>query len=183
MARLLVDSNCEALGLHLVANQPTQDELQTKQNKEHIMDKYSNSSWYANIVYVLLHLQCPSHLNKKESRSLKLKATKYCLVNKKWHWKDQRGLLLKCLEKSEIELVISESHEGACGGHRYWKATASKILRSGYYWPSLFSYVYKKIRDCILCQKFVGKQKLQSLPLKPIAVNATFQQWGLDFIG
>ena len=33
------------------------------------------------------------------------------------------------------------------------------------------------------CQKFAGKHKLQSLPLKPIAVNATFQQWGLDFIG
>eukprot|EP00253_Pinus_taeda_P005401 PITA_05401 len=28
-----------------------------------------------------------------------------------------------------------------------------------------------------------GKRKLQPLPLKPIEVSATFQQWGLDFIG
>ena len=32
------------------------------------------------------------------------------------------------------------------------------------------------------CQKFAGKHKLQSLPLKPIAVNFPFQQWGLYFI-
>ena len=62
---LLADSYCEALGLHLVANQPTQDELQMNQNKEHIMDKYSDSSWYDDIVYFMLHLQFPSHLNKK----------------------------------------------------------------------------------------------------------------------
>ena len=30
---------------------------------------------------------------------------------------------------------------------------------------------------------FRGKRKLQPLPLKPISVEAPFQQWGLDFIG
>ena len=38
-------------------------------------------------------------------------------------------------------------------------------------------------RACIPCQKFASKQKLLSFPLKSIAVNAPFQQWGLDFIG
>ena len=33
------------------------------------------------------------------------------------------------------------------------------------------------------CQKFARKHKIQSLPLKPIAVNFPFHQWGLDFIG
>jgi hypothetical protein len=28
-----------------------------------------------------------------------------------------------------------------------------------------------------------GKQKLMSLPLKPIVTHGPFQQWGLDFIG
>ena len=74
--------------------------------------------------------------------------------------------------------MISESHEGACGGHKYWKATSYKILRAGYYWPSLFSYVYQQVRARIPCQKFADKQKLLSLPLKPIAVSAPFQQWG-----
>ena len=39
------------------------------------------------------------------------------------------------------------------------------------------------VKACPKCQKFVGKKKLKSLPLKPIKVDAPFQQWGLDFIG
>ena len=81
LAILLADSNCEALGLHLIAGQPIQGELQIGKDKKHIMDKYAKSEWYADIVHFLLHLQCPAHLDKKVTRSLKLKATKYCLIN------------------------------------------------------------------------------------------------------
>ena len=91
--------------------------------------------------------------------------------------------MLKCLEKSEVDDVIVELHSGVSGGHKYWKATDFKILRAEYYWPTLFSYVYHQVRSCVECQKFAGKHKLQSLPLKPISVNGPFQQWGLDFIG
>ena len=82
------------------------------------------------------------------------------MIEQQLFWKDPRGILLRCLDKPEIEGVISESHEGACGGHKYWKETTYKILRAGYYWPSLFSDVYQQVRACIPCQKFVGKQKL-----------------------
>ena len=119
------------------------EEAQVLMEKEKIMDFYSSSDWYADIVHFLLFLQCPEHLDKKAARSLKLKDTKYCLVEEKLFWKDQGGILLRCLDQSEIGEVISESHEGACGGHKYWKATAYKILQAGYYWPSLFTDVYQ----------------------------------------
>ena len=113
------------------------------------MDQYAKSEWYANIVYLLLYLQCPIHFDKKVARSLKLKAMKYFLIDQQLLWKDPGGVLLRCLDKLEIEEVISKLHEGACGGHKYWKATAYKILRSRYYWPSLFSDVYQQVRDCV----------------------------------
>ena len=105
------------------------------------------------------------------------------LLDQVLYWKDPREILLKCLEKSEVNAVAAEFHSGVCGGHKYWKATAFKILRARYYWPTLFSDVYHQVRACVECQKFAGKHKLQSLPLKPIAVNFPFQQLGLDFIG
>ena len=43
--------------------------------------------------------------------------------------------------------------------------------------------MYQRVRSCVECQKFAGKNKLQSLPLKPITVNCPFKQWGLEFIG
>ena len=101
---------------------------------------------------------------------------KYVLIDQILYWKDLGGILLKCLEKSKVDAIILELHSGVCGGHKYWKATAFKILRAGYYWPTLFSYVYHQVRSCVECQKFAGKHKLQSLSLKPIAVNFPFRR-------
>ena len=117
--KLLADSNCQALGLHLMEEQPAQEELQTEQEKERIMDHYAESTWYADIVHFLLYLQCLEHLDKKVARSLKLKTTKYYLIKQQLFWKAPGGILLRCLDKPEIEEVIYESHEGACGGHKY----------------------------------------------------------------
>ena len=61
--------------------------------------------------------------------------------------------------------------------------TANKILRAGYYWPTLFSDVYKETSMCHQCQIFYGKIKVLPLLLNPITIEAPFQQWGLDFIG
>jgi hypothetical protein len=81
------------------------------------------------------------------------------------------------------ERAIREFHKGDCGGHHYWKTTAHKILREGYYWPNIFVDVYKEVSSCHECQIFDGRRKLQPLSLKPISVEASFMQWGLDFIG
>jgi hypothetical protein len=76
-----------------------------------------------------------------------------------------------------------EFHNSECGGNHYWKTITHKILRAGYYWPSLFSDVCQFVKTCDKCQRFVGKQQLKYLPLKPIVVMGPFQKWGLDFIG
>ena len=47
----------------------------------------------------------------------------------------------------------------------------------------MFNYVFSKIRACEECQKFAGKSQVQSLLLKHVVTAASFQQWGLDFIG
>lgn len=79
--------------------------------------------------------------------------------------------------------VMHQFHSSICGGHHYWKTTAQKILKAGYYWPTLFYDVFSFVKSCDKCQRFAGRQQLKSLPLKPIHTNNPFQQWGLDFIG
>lgn len=78
--------------------------------------------------------------------------------------------------------MIGEFHGGVCGGHYAWKEIRHKILRAGFYWPKLFAHVGSKVGSCIPCDIFVGKQRLASLPLVPVLVEAHFLQWGLDFI-
>jgi len=84
--------------------------------------------------------------------------------------------------EDEAQKVMEEFHKGDCGGHHFLKTTANKILRSGFYWPTLFVDVYKRVSSYHECKNFEGKRELLPLPLKPIVVEAPFQQWGLDFI-
>jgi hypothetical protein len=99
------------------------------------------------------------------------------------YWEDPLGFLPRCLTESKTKNVINEFHEGVCRGNHAWRVTAYKILRVGYYWPKLFTYVNAKVRACNPCQLFSDKQKLHTLPLTPVKTEARFQQWGLDFIG
>ena len=97
--------------------------------------------------------------------------------------KNPNGLLLKCLPETEAEKIKQEFHAGECGGHLNWKATTKKILRAGYYWPTLFNDIHKMVISCHKCHISEGKRKLLPLPLQPIMVEGPFMKWGLDFIG
>jgi hypothetical protein len=107
-------------------------------------------------------------LDKSKFRSLKLRAVKYYIVDQTLFWKDPNDFLLRCVDEKEAKFFSHDLHHGVCGGHHHWKATAFNILRAGYYWPILFSYIFGQVKACEPCQKFAGKHKLISLPLKPI---------------
>jgi hypothetical protein len=73
-------------------------------------------------------------------------------------------------------------HAGHYGGHFAACTTAHNILREEYYWPIIFFHTHRYVRSCQPCHFFTGKQCLPFVPLKPIIMEAPFQQWGLDFI-
>eukprot|EP00253_Pinus_taeda_P006940 PITA_06940 len=112
-----------------------------------------------------------------------------------WVKKEQIGSLLYknttlklnqqalCLEKIEAEKVLQELHDGPLGGHYAGDATAHKILRAGYYWPTLFKDSHSYVRKCQTCQITAGRQRKPSVPLQPVNIDQPFSQWGLDIIG
>lgn len=64
------------------------------------------------------------------------------------------------------------------------RTTSHKILRAGFSWPTFFKYAHQIVRNCNPCQRFSTKLKFSiNLPLKPVNVKTSFQQWGIDFIG
>jgi len=176
----MAETNLQVLDINLIAAMTDEDEESTSIQ---VSNMFFSSPWYADILYVLQNLSSPPRMPRNKSRMLKLKAAKFCIINSALYWKYPGGMLLNCLVEEEAQRVVEDFHKGDCGGHLFWKTTANKILRAGYYWPSLFSDVFKAIKNCHECQIFEGKRKLQPLPLKPIEVSAPFQQWGLDFIG
>jgi len=148
-----------------------------------LAENLASCEWYSRIAQFLLKLEVPPGLNSSQARTIKLRTTKFCIHENLLYWRDPSGILLRCLEKEQSVEVMHQFHSNICGGHHYWKTTAHKILRAGYYWPTLFSNVFSFVRSCEKCQRFEGKYQLKFLPLKPIHASGPFQQWGLDFIG
>eukprot|EP00253_Pinus_taeda_P016277 PITA_16277 len=179
LAKLMAETNLQVLDINLIAAMSDEDD---ENSSVQVSEMFLSSPWYAEILYVLQHLSSPPGMPRNRSRTLKFKAAKFYTLDSTLFWKDLGGMLLNCLVEEKAKRVVEDFHRGDCGGHLFWKTTTNKILRAGYYWPSLFSDVYKAVKNCHECQMFEGKQKLQPLPLK-IEVSAPFQQWGLDFIG
>jgi len=62
-----------------------------------VSQKFLDSPWYADIIYVLINLQAPPELRKTKAGFLKLKEEKFCILNQYLYWKDPGGILLSCL--------------------------------------------------------------------------------------
>jgi hypothetical protein len=96
------------------------------------------SPWYDDIRHFLQHGSAPRHLDPTKRRDLRLKFVSFHLVNGILFHQNFDGILMRCLEKDEAENVLLELHASEAGGHFGGDTTTHKVLRAGYYWPTLF---------------------------------------------
>lgn len=113
-------------------------------------------------------------MSKTKARFVKLKDEKFYILNGFLYGKDLGGILLNCLLEDEAKQIMKVFHKGDCGGHHYWNERINKILRSRFYWPTMFSNVHKEVVACHECQIFDRKRKLLLFPLKLIFVEEPF---------
>ena len=90
---------------------------------------------------------------------------------------------LKCIAGEDTEYVLREVHEGICGNHIGARALAGKVLRQGYYWPTILKDATDLVKKCRICQEHSKISCLPSEPLTSITSPLPFQQWGLDILG
>ena len=90
---------------------------------------------------------------------------------------------LKCVAGEDVEYVLKEVHEGICGNHIGARILAGKVLRQGYYWPTMLKDAIDLVRKCRICQEHAKVSRLPAEPLTSITNPWPFQQWGLDILG
>ena len=106
------------------------------------------------MIYVHQHISPPPRMSRSKGRSLKLKSVKFYIFDSVLYWKDLGGVLLNFFVEDEAQQVMKDFHIGYCGGHLFWKTIANKLLRVGYYLPSLFLDFYKTVISYHQCQVF-----------------------------
>eukprot|EP00253_Pinus_taeda_P002233 PITA_02233 len=148
LEKLMAESNLHALDINLITAMSDENE---EVSSIQVSEMFVLSPWYSNILYVLQNLSPPHGMIQKKSRTLKLKAIKFFILNSALYWKDFSGILLNCLVEDEVKQVMEDFHKGDCGSHLLRKTTTNRILRAGYYWLTLFANVYKVVKSCHKC--------------------------------
>ena len=90
---------------------------------------------------------------------------------------------LKCISGEDTKYVLREVHEGICGNNIGARALVGKVLRQGYYWPTILKDATDLVKKCRICQEHAKISRLPSEPLTSITSPWPFQQWGLDILG
>ncbi|CAA0830807.1 Unknown protein, partial [Striga hermonthica] len=63
------------------------------------------------------------------------------------------GPHLRCVTKEEGRYVLREMHEGCYGDHSKSGALVARILRAGYFWPTMREDAKAMVKKCLQCQK------------------------------
>ncbi|CAA7015533.1 unnamed protein product [Microthlaspi erraticum] len=88
----------------------------------------------------------------------------------------------RCIAEEDVQGVLEHCHGSAYGGHFATFKTATKVLQSGLWWPTLFKDAASYIAKCDPCQR-KGITKRDEMPLNPILEVEIFDVWGIDFMG
>ncbi|KAK3033640.1 hypothetical protein RJ639_033765 [Escallonia herrerae] len=137
--------------------------------------------WMDMIVTYLSTGELPSE--RHEARNLRVKATRYTLVEGTLYKKSFSLPYLRCLRPSESIYALQEVHEGICGQHLGGRTLAQKILRQGYYWPTMQRDAIEFTRRCDKCQKFASISHTPVVHLTSIVSPIPFAVWGMDLLG
>ena len=114
--------------------------------------------------------------DKNEARKLKIRAAKYVLIDEVLYKQGFSHPYLRCLSLDESNYLLREVHEGACENHSGVRALVHKVVRAGYYWPTIQADVKAYVKMCDQCQCFSSVSRQPSEYLTSMMAPWPFAQ-------
>ncbi|XP_071688425.1 uncharacterized protein [Rutidosis leptorrhynchoides] len=93
-------------------------------------------TWMSPIIVYLKNGTFPT--DGAAARKIRMKAPLYMLREGVLFKKSFTAPLLRCVGLNEAETIVREVHEGTCGMHAEFRTVVGKIMRLGYFWPSMY---------------------------------------------
>ncbi|XP_020222101.1 uncharacterized protein LOC109804683 [Cajanus cajan] len=118
-----------------------------------------------------------------EAKQLRTQANRYVVIADQLYRRGFSTPLLKCLNTSEADYVMREVHEGICGMHSRARTTATKLVRAGYYSPTMGTDCAMFVKKCQPCQKHDNLIHQPVEQLHCILPAWPFATWGADILG
>ena len=109
----------------------------------------SENNWMTSLISYLKTGMLPE--GKEVARKLKFQASRFVLIKDVIY---KRGFLqpyLRCLNHEETDYVMREVHEGICRNHLGAQSLVRKLIRVGYYWPTMLKDAQAYVKACDKC--------------------------------
>ena len=90
---------------------------------------------------------------------------------------------LKCVDQDDAKYILEEIHDRVCGDHTGPRSLVSKVIRTGYFWPTMQADAVELVKRCDKCQQFGNVQRLPTEKLMAMTSPWPFSQWGIDIVG
>jgi hypothetical protein len=81
-----------------------------------------------------------------------MKENQYVLIVNILFRRNYDRILMRCVDEDKAQELMKKIHEGICFGHFEPSEIAHKIIRYGFYWPSIFRDSHATIRKCVSFQ-------------------------------
>ena len=133
------------------------------------------------IISFLLDGHLPQDI--EEAKKVRKRAARFMILNDTLYKRGFSMPYLKCVDEEEVKYVLEEIHEGVCGGHTGPRSLVSKVIRIGYFWPTMQVDARKLVKKCDKCQRFGNVQRLPIEKLTTISSPWPFAQWEIDIVG
>ncbi|GLT99841.1 hypothetical protein SLE2022_172540 [Rubroshorea leprosula] len=141
----------------------------------------STPSWTTPLINYLQSGELPEDLSA--AKLVKRKAAHFTLLDNRLYKRAASMPLLRCLTPYEAEYAVREVHEGVCGTHIGGKTLARKLLRHGYYWPTMVEDAQSYVKKCPTCQFNADDIHMPGEMLSSLTSPWPFAQWGVDLLG
>ena len=102
---------------------------------------------------------------KDTARKLKVQASRFMLIRNVQYKRGFSQPYLRCLSHDEVDYVMREVYEGIYGNHSEAQSLVHKLIRAGYYWPTMLKDAQAYVKACDKCQRFSNliRQPLEEL--------------------
>ena len=105
------------------------------------------SNWMSPIFSFLRDGRLP--VDADEARKIKKQTARFTILNDILYKRDFSILYLSCVKEEEAKFILKEVHEGICGDHTGPRSLVSKIIRIGYFWPTMQKDAGDSSKDAI----------------------------------
>ena len=149
-------------------------------DRMNVQEVGSESNWTMPLMSYLKTGMLPD--GKDVTRKLKVQASRFVLIKDVLYKRGFSQPYLRCLSHEKADYVMREVHEDIYRNHSGARSLVHKLIRAGYYWPTMLKDAQAYVKTRNKCQRFSNFIRKPSERLTPMTAPWPFAQWGLNII-